>query len=129
MVEKDIHNALIAWLNKAEIPFEYSRTDKRTTGKLGQPDFAIYDKGRVLFVEVKMLGGKLRPEQDKRIKQLRDAGCQVVVAFSLEECVHPVTIWLAENHAMPLMVHPSRPLDCQGIPMGRETMGGKSNTL
>ena len=127
MVEKDIHNAFIAWLNKSEVPFEYSRTDKRTTGKVGQPDFALYDRGRVLFVECKVMGGKLRPDQVKRKKQLESAGCEVVVAFSVEECVCAATLWLGRYvGGLPLMGHPSKPLDCQGVSSNGK---GKSNTL
>src|SRR5512143_1121005 len=97
MTEGEIHAAFIAYLNKIGVPFRHDRMDKRTTTKVGEPDFAIYSNGRVLFVEVKRYGGKLRPEQVKRKKQLEDAGCRVVLAFSVEECVYAVMTWLGEQ--------------------------------
>lgn len=94
MTEGEIHAAFIAYLNKVGVPFRHDRMDKRTTTKVGEPDFAIYSNGRVLFVEVKRLGGKLRPEQQKRKQQLEAAGCRVCLCFSVEECVHAVMVWL-----------------------------------
>lgn len=125
MKENEIHQAFIAWLNKAGVLFRHDRTDKRTTTKIGEPDFAMYEDGRVLFVEFKALGGKLRPEQIKRKKQLEDAGCKVVIAVGeqgLEVAILETTVW----RGMPLQGHPSKPLDCQGISGGGK---GKADVL
>lgn len=117
MKETEIHAAFIAWLKKAKIPFIHSRTDRRTTTRIGDPDFVLLWQGRCLAIEVKVMGGKLRPEQLRRKDELEVARCTVKLCFSVEECIHATTLWLGSD-TRPFFGDPSRPLDCQGISNG-----------
>lgn len=87
MKEAQLHQALMAWLDKHRVPYRHDRTDKRTVTTVGEPDFLITYMSRCLYIECKVGKNKLSPEQEKRIAYLRGAGNKVVVAYSLEECI------------------------------------------
>lgn len=54
-------------------------------GKAGMPDrLILIPGGRVIFVEMKAPGKKLRPLQQKRFKQLQNLGFQVYKIDSME---------------------------------------------
>lgn len=103
--EKDVSTAVREYLDKRRIYNDRlnsgrvevvkSYRDKRT-GQLreyrnwlygtmkGTPDrFAIY-KGRIIFIELKRPGGKLRPDQVTRHEEIRAAGAIVLVADSID---------------------------------------------
>lgn len=95
MKESEIHQAFRRYLDKSGIVFDHSRTDKRTTNTVGQPDFQIYARGaRSLFIEIKVLGGKLRPEQEDRKCELERLGFMVLICNTVEECVYSVAQFL-----------------------------------
>lgn len=53
-------------------------------GCVGVPDrIVLLPGGKAVFVEVKAQGGKLSPQQRRRIKQLRDLGQEVEVVEGL----------------------------------------------
>jgi VRR-NUC domain. len=55
-------------------------------GLAGVPDrILLLPHGRCVFVEVKAPGKKPRPQQEKRIRQLRELGFLVYVIDSLEQ--------------------------------------------
>jgi hypothetical protein len=55
------------------------------TGWSGAPDrIVLFPGGRVVFVEMKAPGGKVRPLQKKRHQQLKALGFEVWVIDSLE---------------------------------------------
>lgn len=100
MTEGEIHQGCIAYLKRLGeiVCYDHSRTDKRTTNRRGWPDFVMFAKDTpVLCVEVKKLGGKLRPEQVACHEKLRKVGCPVKIVFSVEEFVHAVATWLGEE--------------------------------
>jgi hypothetical protein len=63
----------------------HGRMDMATGRTVGEPDFTILAEGRVLFVEAKTAGGKLRPEQAALIAWARKLGHTVHVIRSIQE--------------------------------------------
>jgi hypothetical protein len=111
MTETEDHANYIAWLKKKGLAYDHHRTDQRPTNTKGHPDFEVYEDGRVLFLEMKKLGGKISKDQEKRIAELKSAGMMVRIAFSSTEAISYTEHW---RH-MPLMGHPAKPLDVQGV--------------
>lgn len=57
----------------------------QSPGLNGVPDrLVLFPGGRIAFVELKAPGKKLRPLQEKRVKQLKELGFLVYVIDSLE---------------------------------------------
>lgn len=57
----------------------------RWIGRRGAPDRLILLPGKAIFVETKAPGGKPRPEQEREITRMRQAGLDVRVVASLEQ--------------------------------------------
>jgi hypothetical protein len=83
--EKQIHDDIESYLRRNRIPYDHSRMDKKSTNKVGDPDFKVYVRNRVLFMEIKKPGGKLSDEQKVRINELNAAGNEVYLCFSYDE--------------------------------------------
>lgn len=120
MKESQVHQAFCKWLDMMGMTYGHDRTDKRTSTIKGEPDFRIYHAGRVLLIEIKVMGGKLSPDQEKRHVCLRVNGCPVLTLYSLQDCVDAVKAWLEDIKRAtavpgPLQGHPSRPLDVHGV--------------
>src|SRR5438105_15073097 len=98
--ESDLHKEFIAWLNARRIPFLHSRTDRRTTTALGDPDFFVLWEGRVLGIECKIDKNKLSDAQEKRIAYLKQAGVRVEVARTLQDCIVAVTLHLCDKNSV-----------------------------
>jgi hypothetical protein len=56
----------------------------KKVGTNGWPDHLFLRRGRVVWVEFKRKGGKLRPGQERRTKELRENGFAVFVIDSKE---------------------------------------------
>jgi hypothetical protein len=56
-----------------------------STNKPGIPDLYMYREGRTVFVEVKREGGKPRPLQEYRMKELKEIGVEALVCDSIEK--------------------------------------------
>lgn len=57
-------------------------------GFSGVPDrIIILPGGRILFVEVKRPGGKLRPRQQRVHDQMRSLGCEVITVDDADEMI------------------------------------------
>ena len=71
---------------KREIEKQGGMAFKLTSpGRAGMPDrLVLIPGGRIVFVEIKAPGKKLRPLQRKRFKQLQDLGFQVFKIDSAE---------------------------------------------
>ena len=55
-------------------------------GRIGVPDrIVMMPGGKIGFVETKAPGKKLRPIQERRIRQMRDMGFKVFVVDSMEQ--------------------------------------------
>lgn len=94
MKESQLHQAFGKWLDRDGIPFVHSRTDKRHTNAVGDPDFFVLLAGRVLAIEFKVGSNKLSEAQTKRIEYLRRAGISVKILASVEQAVSAVEKWL-----------------------------------
>ncbi len=87
MTEKLLHDQFAAWLRKEHIPFSHDRMDKETSNTVGDPDFRCYKNDRVAMIEFKMLGKKMRPEQQARADELASAGCTVRLCYDLQSAI------------------------------------------
>jgi hypothetical protein len=65
----------------------WHRTDKRSTGTLGTPDFVVPIWGGVLYVEFKMAGNFLSPAQEKFQQGLEAKGHTIYVCYSCAEAI------------------------------------------
>lgn len=90
MKEAQLHQAFSAWLNKHELPYIHSRTDRRTSTALGDPDYLVAFMGHCLFLELKVGKNKLSPVQEKRIAYIRKSGNKVAICYTLEACIEAV---------------------------------------
>lgn len=69
---------------------------KRLGGRAGIPDLTILHEGRALFIELKAPKGRVTRTQADMHAKLTAAGCDVLVARSVEE----VLDWLADRLPM-----------------------------
>lgn len=83
--ERDLQNQIADYLRLRDIPFYRQRMDKRTTGKVGTPDFICCVAGYFVAFECKRPGGKLIEEQARQIQAIRDANGQAVEVTTLEQ--------------------------------------------
>ena len=81
--EKKLQSLIANFLNLKEIYFETDRMDRKTSGKVGRPDFRICYRGRWIGVECKAEGGTLSPEQKATLEKIRKNGGVAIVAFGL----------------------------------------------
>lgn len=81
MLERDIEKILIREVRKAGgLCLKFV-----SPGWSGAPDrLCLFPGGRILFVELKRPGGKVRPLQERRAEQLRELGFNTVVVDSME---------------------------------------------
>ena len=59
--------------------------NKKTTGRVGEPDFIGCYRGRFFGIECKGPGGRLSSEQAAELAAIRDAGGVAVVAFAVSD--------------------------------------------
>ena len=80
--ERDIEKSLITAVRKAGgLCLKFT-----SPGWAGAPDrMCLFFPGRVVFVELKRPGGKVRPLQARRAEQLRRLGFEVYVVDSREK--------------------------------------------
>jgi len=77
--ERDIEQALVdAVESEGGICWKWV-----SPGRVGVPDRIVVLRGRVVFVELKAPGEKLRPEQERRHADLRRAGADVITIDTL----------------------------------------------
>jgi hypothetical protein len=77
--EKLVHHTFEAWLRLNELPFIHSRMDKKSTIRVGWPDFSIFSEGKTVFVEFKQAGKQLSQEQVAVAAELISKGFEVSV--------------------------------------------------
>ena len=93
--ELEHQKMLEAWCRQRDLPIWHSRTDKKTTNKLGTPDFCLVYRNRVLVVEIKGPRGTLSPAQKDFADRLSRSGTQLHVTRSFQESRTLITAWLA----------------------------------
>lgn len=62
-LEREMHDQFAAWLTLRNIPFIHALTHRKSTIKVGWPDFTLIYHGRTMCVEFKMPDGRLSQEQ------------------------------------------------------------------
>jgi hypothetical protein len=91
------YNWLLPFENNREIIFDWSRTDKPTTRRLGALDFVIYHKmGQTLFLEFKLKGSGLRPEQERQVEILTDLGFMVAIPQNAGQAIAITRKWFLQ---------------------------------
>lgn len=89
--EAELQEAIIEECRRRGWIALYSRMDKPTTARIGQPDFTIIaDNGRVFFIEAKRKGGKLSEEQAALHAWASRLGHSVHTVYSLNEFMEAV---------------------------------------
>ncbi len=91
MKEAQVHQALAKWLDSNRIAYVHSRTDRKHTSQVGDPDFFCLLAGRCCACEVKILGGKVSEAQQKRIDYLLSCGVITYVRFGLADCIEAIS--------------------------------------
>lgn len=94
--ERASQKTFASWLGLRGIYFIQARSDKRSTIRVGHPDFTIFARGRVLFVEMKSPTGRLSEEQQRCIAELTAEGFPVVIARNALEAILATRQFLAE---------------------------------
>lgn len=88
--EKELQNQIANLLRQRNVVFFQQRMDKRTTGRVGQPDFIFAIRGRACAVECKMPFSYLTVEQGDVLTSLICDGWHIFVARGLDEFI----VWL-----------------------------------
>jgi hypothetical protein len=83
--EKEIQRQIAGLLTLANIPYINPPMNRRSQLPEGWPDFTFATFQRAYAIEVKIAGGKPRPEQEAMHRRLRLSGWKVAVVTSLEE--------------------------------------------
>lgn len=65
--------------------FRTNAMNRKTTGRVGEPDFIGVYRGRFFGIECKGPGGKLSSEQGAELAAIREAGGVAVVAFAVSD--------------------------------------------
>lgn len=94
MREVEVHQAFSHWLDSQGLPFVHSRTDRKHTNAVGDPDYFILNSGKVLAIEFKVGRNKLSRIQEKRIAYLRKAGIAVHILQCCEKAIECTRLWL-----------------------------------
>lgn len=90
--ESELQEAIIAEVRRRGWIAFYSRMDKPTTARIGQPDFIVLgDHGRVFLVEAKRKGGKLTEEQLALKAWAAKLGHEIHTVYSMDEFALVIT--------------------------------------
>ena len=92
--EKEMHRQFEQWLRMKELPFGTSRMDRKSSYTVGWPDYTVCVNGRVVFLELKMPGQNLDPEQVIVCGALIAQGASVSVCSSLQQCIEIVKAFM-----------------------------------
>jgi hypothetical protein len=76
-----------SWLTLEGYPFCWHRTDKKSTGTLGCPDFAVGVCGITMWIEFKRPGYRLSPDQEKFKEKLERQKIDYHLVYSADEAI------------------------------------------
>lgn len=98
-LEREEQRLFCQWLNShessGELSYDWSRTDKKTTRRLGALDFVIYcPEAKTLFIEFKAEGRKMTPEQERQAILLNYLGFAVRVVRTAQEAIALTKAWI-----------------------------------
>jgi len=83
--ERKLQGQIASYLGLHQIPYFWTRTDKRTTALPGTPDFICCIDGKFVAFEVKTHEGKATPEQVLMMQAIDKANGFAIVVRSLDE--------------------------------------------
>lgn len=89
--ERELQRQINNLLCLHDFIFNWSRSDKRTTCKLGWPDYTVFHGSKVLFMEIKFGKGKLSPEQTALHARLATQGFQVHIVTTFNQAHQLIT--------------------------------------
>jgi hypothetical protein len=72
----------LAWLQFRQLTFDYSRSDRKTTGILGVPDFRVWHGPYYLLLEFKAKDGRVSEVQEEWHDQARKNGITVYIVHT-----------------------------------------------
>lgn len=97
-LEEALHNDFISWLNRHELAYVHAAMKKRSTIQKGCPDFTVTAGERYgyrsLYIEFKLPGKKLSPEQESYIAELQRKGCKVLICYDYETATRETAAFL-----------------------------------
>lgn len=105
--ERQSQRTFSSWLSLREIYFITPRSDKKSTIKPGHPDFTIFARGRVLFIEMKTSTGRLSDEQSQCVAELIAEGFTVVIARNALAAIVATRRFLGEENGTSKTISPS----------------------
>lgn len=84
-LEKSIHGQILNECARRQWYAVHSRMDQPSTTGVGTPDFIVFTPGRVIIIEVKRPGSKLRPSQQAAQVWLKKLGYPFYTVHNLQE--------------------------------------------
>ena len=76
-----------SWLSLEGYPYDWHRTDKKSTGTLGCPDFIVGVNGTTVWAEFKRPGYKLSPDQENFKEKLAKQKIHMHLVYSSNEAI------------------------------------------
>jgi hypothetical protein len=99
--ERILQRQINGWLriqqSEGRLIFNWNRSDKRTTCKIGWPDYSIFANQQCLFIEVKFAKGKVSPEQAALHTELALHGFDVRLVTTFEAAINAVKSLIKEQ--------------------------------
>jgi hypothetical protein len=93
-LERKEHVVVVSWCALNAIPCRHDRTDRKTTGNVGWPDFTIIYNNHALLGEMKIGRNKLSPDQNRVIGSLYTTGTCVQMWYSGADAIEAIKTWL-----------------------------------
>jgi len=95
MTETDLQNSIRLALSKHGVVMrrqsgKFMTIDGKRVVNIGVPgecDLEFIGDGFTAFIEIKLPGGKIRPEQERFITRMRELGHRAGIAHSVEEAL------------------------------------------
>ena len=85
--EADHQNRFISICKERGWAYVWHSTKKRSTGTIGTPDAIVVAHGKVFWIEFKLPGQFLSPDQQVFARLLAQNGAQLHVVYSAEEAL------------------------------------------
>ena len=92
LLERDIEKTVGAACQRMGVAFH----KLKLASGAGWPDRTLLYRGRVMFMELKGVGGRLTPLQEFTLGKLADQRCVTCVAHSPSEAIEAVRAWVAD---------------------------------
>lgn len=98
--EREEQRTFYSWLllheGAGKLTFYTTRTDRKTTGRPGWPDFQVLYCGGSLFFEFKVKGGRFSQDQVEMIDRLTAVGHLVVIPETAHQAIEICCAWMSK---------------------------------